>query len=206
MAQAPEQDGRRILGRWVLTTFLGWYLGFILLVALVVPGDLLGGGAQSPVGIGMGAGVGFLQGRFLRAWLGSPLRWTAASTIGLGAPFLLRDVVTALGAEVPYSLPAYILLGGLLLAIPQRRVLQAVAGSSGGWVPAVVAGWGLPAGFLALADSGALPDVASAACSLVGMFFGGLLLGALTGPVLVRILEAPRVSAEPGTGRTRNRV
>ena len=55
---------------WLRATFLGWVIGFFLVIGLVLIWDAIGvGSSQFMIGVGMGAGVGFMQGRAAKGWL-----------------------------------------------------------------------------------------------------------------------------------------
>jgi len=188
-----RKSGREIetglFGRWLRFTFFGWLLGFVLIVLLVLVWDLFGGSAQVMVGVGMGAGVGFLQGRAARSWHNSPWRWCMTSMIGMGSLFVLHDVLGLAGVGLPYSLPLYLVVGGLLTGLLQRPLLQPFSRRANWWVPANVIGWALPAGLVAAGDSGTLGAWGSIG-TLLGMVLGGILLGAVTGMALVWILRS----------------
>ena len=86
---------QRFFGRWVLATFGGWVLGVVVVVLLAGIGELVGVGNQFAVGIGMGWSVGYTQWRIARKWFGATTQWMWASTVGMGTPFVLSDVVGA---------------------------------------------------------------------------------------------------------------
>jgi hypothetical protein len=103
------------------------------------------GGVQVLVGLGMGTGVGLLQGRALRAVLGRTGPWAWSSALGLALPFLVTDVAAAAKSGVPYSLPRCVALGGLIVGswqalllrpgLPDRFGGSPVARSGGRWQP-----------------------------------------------------------------------
>lgn len=175
---------RSLFSRWVRATFVGWWLGFILVVVGAVLADVLGGGVQFIVGVGMGAGVGYAQGRVARDWLGAVKSWMAASIIGMGAPFAVRDLAAAAGFAIPYSLPVYVVLGGILVSVLQWVLLRRHFEKSSLWVPASIAGWAIPAGLVAFFDAFVGPSPFSAPVFVAMILLGGLVLGAATGSVL----------------------
>jgi hypothetical protein len=189
-----KSPDRRFIGRWLWACFLGWFLGFVLVVVLAVVADIAGGGAQFMIGVGMGAGVGLAQARSLRPWLAAPRNWWIASTSGLGLPFVVHDLLGLAGLATPYSLPAYAVAGALLVGLLQWRLLRPLSRRAGWWIPACVVGWSLPVGAVALGDPGLLPEPWRTILSLVGMLLGGLLLGTVSGPSLATILP----NREPG--------
>lgn len=195
-------EDRRLDGfsySWIRSSGLGWLLGLALLTVLALLADLLGSGegeSQFMVGVGIGLGVGYAQGRTLRAWLGRSIGWIAASTLGMGALFVLHDIAAATGMEFPYSLPLYVLVGGLLTGLWQGALLRRVSERARWWPIASVIAWGVPALCVALGDAsgtGVIGDIAS----LTAILLGGGMLGATSGGVLRWILARPAV----GVGR-----
>lgn len=184
-----------LVKRWVRATSLGWLLGLLILIGLALLGDLLGSAAPSNaqymVGLGIGCGVGYAQGRALSPWLGRPSHWTVATTVGVGALFVVHDVVVAFGGEFPYSLPLYVIAGGLVAGIWQSFLLRHVSAHTYRWIVISLVAWALPALVVALGDSGAAGFVGDVA-SLAAIFLGGVMVGAVSGPVLVRLLRHPR--------------
>lgn len=199
MAFRSTEEDRPDFRGWVKVTTYGWWLGFAVIILLVLAMDAVAAvadveGAQFMVGLGMGAGVGYLQGRRMDRWLGSRHGWFLASTVGMGGPFVVGDVVKALGIDVPYSLALYVALGSLLAGLLQWGVLRRHVSRAAWWVPVSMAGWMLPVGLIALRDGQVLPDVAGMAASLTGMLFGGAILGVVTGAPLRRILAGAKIT------------
>lgn len=184
------QTDRRLARAWIKASTLGWILGFVLVIAISLLFDALGASAQFMVGVGMGAGVGFMQARVLHQWLGSSAPWTATSAFGLGLPFILGDLLDVAGVEHLYSLPIYVLMGGLIAGVLQAKLLRSHASGVSRWIPACVVAWGVPAGIVLLNDAQLLPPVVSGLLFLALILFGGVVVGAVTGPVLARVLGA----------------
>ncbi len=142
----PRSDGHRVgipASTWILRTFFGWTAGFVLAIACIVAVDSLGAsGMQSPLPLGMGLGVGMLQARLVAPMIGRRREWVLATTIGLTMSFLIADVARLLGDALPYSLAAYVALGGVLAAALQERLLRraAVAGTRW-WLIVTPIGW-----------------------------------------------------------------
>jgi hypothetical protein len=129
--------------RWILRTFLGWTAGFVLAIALIVCVDALGVPAmQFPLAVGMGLGVGVVQGRIVAPLLGGARAWSASTTVGLSLPFVLADLLRLLGGAVPYSLAGFVALGGVLAGALQWRLLRTlpVAGTTW-WAVLTPIGW-----------------------------------------------------------------
>ena len=129
--------------RWILQTFLGWSAGFVLAIALIICVDGLGIPAtQFPLAVGMGLGVGVLQGRIVAPLFGGARSWVAATTLGLSLPFVVADVLRLAGASLPYSLAVYVALGGVLAGGLQWRLLRALAAGGTAWWPVITPiGW-----------------------------------------------------------------
>ncbi len=104
---------------------------------------------------------------------------------------LCRSSFAAVGIQVPYSLALYVVMGGLLVGLIQRRLLRAHSERANWWVPACVVGWALPAGAIALGD--AASGGWGGLVSIAAMLLGGAGLGAVTGGTLVWMLRRPAV-------------
>lgn len=81
-------------------TSAGWLLGILLVVGLAVLGEVVlqleeGSGGQAAVGIGMGAGVGFMQWMAIRNHLTSAQRWFWFSLIGFSHAYVFLDLLAA---------------------------------------------------------------------------------------------------------------
>ena len=170
----------KLLARWVRATTLGWLLGFLLVILLAMAWDLVGGTAQFMVGAGMGAGVGLLQARVVGPRVPSRRAWVVASTVGMGVPFVLWDLGSMVGLDALFSLPACALTGALLTGVLQARYFSSAARHL--WILASVLGWGIPVALLAASD--ALPAGPGGLLTLLVIFFGGAILGAVTGQAL----------------------
>lgn len=176
--------GPDVFNRWLKATTLGWLLGFVLVVVLAITWDQVGGGAQFMVGIGMGTGVGFAQARIVGEWMGRPGRWILSTTVGMGVPFLLWDISALLGRDAFFTLPVCVVAGSLLVGVLQARLLRVGYHRTSWWIPACLVGWGLPVAAMTLGDSGVLSG-RGALVSVLALFFGGVVLGMVTGKALV---------------------
>jgi hypothetical protein len=191
-----SQTAERVLGRWVRATFLGWLLGFVLILAGSIVGDLLGAGGdgQFIVGIAMGAGVGYVQARMLRNRQISMLHWTVASTVGMGAPFIATDILSVFWRDATFTLGLLVLnvvIGGLLVGLLQQRTLSSKSDRAIWWVPTCIAGWTLVAlgiGLL-IEVTGAVPGNLEAVVNVAVIVSGGIVLGLITGGPLAWILR-----------------
>jgi hypothetical protein len=189
---------------WLRATWLGWLLGIPCVVLLALFGEAVGlGGAQFLVGLGMGTGVGLLQGRVIRAVLGRSGPWILASAVGLALPFLTTDIATFCGWELSYSLSWCVALGGLVVGGWQALLLRARVLRSGWWIAGSAFGWTLAATAAGAADAwtttSALRGLGGAAVYLGTVAAGGLVLGLVTGLTLGRL--RPRPNDQPGASR-----
>jgi hypothetical protein len=169
-------------------TFVGYLLGFVLIILGGIAGDLIGlPGSDFIVGIGMGVGIGYAQGRVARQWLGATRHWVWASVIGLGGLFLVEDLVAAAWSEFDslHSLQLDVTIGGLFVGLLQRRILCSHSERANWWVPACVVGWGLAAWTASVTFTGALDAI----LNLGMILMGGVVLGVVTGGALVWILR-----------------
>lgn len=181
---------------WVRATFLGWLLGFAIILIGAVIGDLLGaGGGESIIGLGMGAGVGYTQGRSLSRWQIPKNKWMWSSIAGMGFPFIVSDIVYVVWGEFSLTFPillAATAFGGLLTGLLQQRILSLKFERSLWWIPTSIIAWSL-----AGASPGLLIEIAgNIPGRWIGFFvnlgiilFGGVLLGVITGASLGRILR-----------------
>ncbi len=195
MSTEHRQDDGQLLARWIRVTSAGWLLGVVIIVSAGVIGDVVGrgeGDSQCIVGLGIGAGVGYAQGRVARRWPDGSRHWAWTSVIGMGLPFVGFDFAGAVWNQFPdvVRLLLEVGVGGLLVGLLQWRPLRRHSVRAGWWVPASVAGWTLAA---ATAASGPLLNVRFlgkwffVALNLATILLGGVVLGLVTGTVLVWI-------------------
>lgn len=179
-------------GRWVRATWLGWTLGLLLTIVAALAGDVVGvRDSQALVGIGMGAGVGLLQARALCGVVPNPRAWLWSCVAGLAAPFLVFDLARAAGLPLPFSLYVSVALGGLAAGLWQAVLLCPVIRNAWLWALGSVVGWSLAAASASVADrlprALALRGLAGAGMYLAVVLVGGLILGLVTGLMLVRL-------------------
>lgn len=103
----------------------GWVLGIPFIIALALVAEAAGiGGAQVPVGLGMGTGIKLMQARAIRGVGPKDALWFWSCVIGRGVPFLATDIANAAGYTVTYSLYLSVALGGLMVGILQALILR----------------------------------------------------------------------------------
>jgi hypothetical protein len=140
MTNESRDPREQFTARWVRACATGWIGGLALVLLLAVLWDLVGGVAQFMVGVGMGAGVGWSQSRVLRHWLIKPGSWVLASTVGMGAPFVLSDIVALLGGSI-YALSWCAVVGGAIAGVWQARLLRDNVSHTGRWWLWSMLGW-----------------------------------------------------------------
>lgn len=186
--------------QWLRATWLGWILGVLITILAALAGDAVGiSGSQTPVGVGMGAGVGIMQARALRKIISGAGAWVWSSVVGLAAPFLVFDVSRAAGFELPYSLYVSVAVGGLAAGLWQAMLLRPAAGNAWMWAVGSTAGWSLAAASAVVADrlprALSLRGLAGAGTYLAVVLAGGLVLGLVTAVAFVRLdrreMDAP---------------
>ncbi len=196
-------DSRRLgwWALWTVVTAIGYSLG-------LYAGFFLGYMLRAPIiaAITVGAGVGFLQ-RLVVQRLLEPHRsrmwspadsagWILGSVIGMTFVFVVGWLVVEVGQVAVdrngvLGLIGAFTIAGALTGFVQERVLRRYVHQSRWWIAVSALGWGASAlglGFLTtLAD--AVYDVFAI---LMAPAIAGVVLGVITGGVLVRLPTRPR--------------
>ena len=143
----------------------------------------------------MGAGVGYTQGRILSQLKVPKSPWVWTSIIGMGVPFILSDFVYVFWSEFSFTLPILLTataIGGLLTGLLQQRILTSKFNKTIWWIPTCIIAWsmtGAALGFF-IDIAGNIPSKWIGVIVAIGIIlFGGVLLGAITGVSMVRILR-----------------
>lgn len=188
-----QTPGRWQVVKWTLGTFGGWALGFAFLVGLASAWSFVADSeVQFVMGLGMGCGVGLIQGLMIQRYLGVGWQWFIATVVGMGVMAGLSDVISSFFTGLDFALIAGIPAGALLTGVLQRRILTRFSSKAGWWIVISLAGW-LLAEFWALGGmslgehatgNGPLRFVLMVGAILTG----GVVLGATTGFGLIRIL------------------
>jgi len=108
--------------QWIAYNFMGWFLGAVFIIFLSGLLDSVGiENMQFYLGIGMGAGVSFMQWLVLRKQFSLNANWIYSAIIGMGFCFIVFDLIpsTILAHKLPYSM----LSGSLFTGILQSRSL-----------------------------------------------------------------------------------
>ena len=167
-------------------------LGVPCIAVLALIGEAAGiGGSQVLVGAGMGLGVGLMQTRALKDLLPRPRAWLLPSVLGLALPFGVFDALKLMGRELPFSLFLSVAVGGVIVGVWQAALLRPKTGPAPAWIAASALGWSLAALAAQASDwltrTRRIPGLTGALIYLATVAVGGLVLGLVTGPVIVRL-------------------
>ena len=180
---------------WVLLTIVGLAVGF--LVGFVLGHVVLG---NVSVGIGIGAVVGIFQWLLLRRHIPHSAWWIPAAIIGLTVPLGLYGIAWLIwGISFDLGWPmgglgwaACFLAGGAFMGRLQLRVLRRRVAEPRSWVFYSSIGWCLSVfPMMIIPDmTGDLPiPLLILRNAIMTPAFGGILLGAVTGIGLMRLLR-----------------
>ncbi len=205
MTVERSQVGWRFGILWMLVTTVAWAIGFVMGFALahigeaVEPfiGSVLGGILAYVIfGAASGAVVGLVQWLVLRRQISRAGWWILASAAGLAVATGAGIVVAWLTG---YSIElanfavlgrwvAVAALGGAVIGILQWFVLRRQVSRASWWVLASTLGW---ASCMAVAGAGMIATPMGLGPLLRSLIGGGVVLGAVTGGALIRLLRQP---------------
>ena len=191
----PTKTNSINLNNWIVKTFYGWLIGFVLVVVLAMLLDRIGVTSQFFVGTGMAAGVGFMQARILRKKLGWNWDWMWTTVIGMTTSFLLFDLGSMVWSASPkFNLPLSIVLGSLLVGVLQFRILKSKSLKySKYWILVCFLGWSAAGSMVGLSDylNQVLPrnPISIIPFILLVLVISSILLGWITGKGLAMILK-----------------
>jgi hypothetical protein len=182
------------LKQWIISSFLGWLAGAVLVIVTSGTFDAIGlEGFQFYIGISMGAGVGFFQWRKLsRAGIG--VEWIWSTMFGMGIPFLLVDLVKRFSGFSfgDNYLPVCITVGAIVTSAWQTQILKQNNTAAQSWLWICLAGWILASWTVISIDYVKLiihHNMTLFFINLTLIISGGAVLGAVTGPALMKILR-----------------
>lgn len=188
------EAGNRISNvKWMVWTFMGWLLGVMLIIVLSAPLDNEGAkDLQLYVGIGMGTGVGFAQWMLLKKFSRISINWLFFSLAGMGGTFLLLEL--SLSETWSYKLPLCVAMGTIVTGLLQFSILKHESKIAFRWILSSFFGWMLAAlpvfaieytlQLKALVDS----NLILVLVNLLLIFSGGIILGAVTGFTIKRVI------------------
>ena len=178
---------KRFLVRWILATGIAWpvgiFLGFVLSYAIVnlfYPKE-----TNLILGLCIGTAVGFAQWLVLKKSIKKSGWWILYSAIGIGTPFIVEVILEEAGIVFPglfdnVYLSWFIIgcIGGFLNGLLQMSIFNTYLPHSGWWIGISTIGWGIA--FLSFQIVGS-----------IGLVVGGVILGAITGPLVLCLLKFP---------------
>ncbi|MBL7856355.1 MAG: hypothetical protein JNM57_01605 [Cyclobacteriaceae bacterium] len=179
------------LVRWTRATFLGWLAGVVLILILSSLLDAIGiEHMQFYLGIGIGAGVGFMQWLMFKRIVLIPKNWMIFSVLGLSIPFLILDLLPE--GIVQHKIAWSILLGGLAVGLLQRGILKNFSQHANLWIVACLVAWPLAVLTVFAVDYTKYITSVSWALAILNFFLilaGGVVLGLVSGIFLKRMIK-----------------
>jgi len=172
-----------LLGRWLLGTLIGWFVGILFAIGLsyAVVGLFFAEETNLIVGLVLGAAVGLAQLVAVRGVLLLTGRWVWGAAAGLGVPFIVGVVVSGVWFNVTETSDTWLVLvalaGGALAGLLQAPVLKHHTSRALWWIPASSVSWGVA-------------WLASVAWAEAGLLLGGVVLGAVSGSLLIWMLRS----------------
>ncbi len=177
------RDGRwGLFGRWFLGTLIGWFVGALLAIGLsyAVVGLFFAEETNLIVGLVLGAVVGLAQLVAVRGVLPLTSRWVWGAATGLGIPFVVGVVVSGVWFNATETSDTWLVLvalaGGALAGLLQAPVLRRRTSRALWWISASSVSW-------------AVAWLASVAWAEAGLLLGGVVLGAVSGSLLIWLLR-----------------
>lgn len=142
-----------------------------------------------------GALIGVLQWLVLRSWAPGARGWIPASIVGFGLAHAVNDSFP----YRPLDLIVMLLIGGLMIGIPQAIALRGVLPRPWTWVPvatvAWIVGWSVGAAVAPLIVRNPLGDM------FLGIGSAGLVFGAITGVALLAQVGSGNAAVDRAVAR-----
>ena len=186
------------LGSWVAVTYLGFATFGDIHLQAVGPTARVNLGDFEPAFVGFmfgavsGAIIGALQWLVLRSWAPRARGWIPASIVGFGLAHALNDSFP----YRPLDLLAMLLIGGLMIAIPQAIALRRVLARPWTWVPVATVAWivgqSVGAAIAPLIVANPLGEM------LIGIGSAGLIFGTITGLALLAQIGVGEAADDDG--------
>ena len=168
--------------QWIAYNFIGWFLGAVFIIVLSGVLDSIGiENMQFYLGIGMGAGVSFMQWILLRKHFNIGFQWISSAIIGMGLCFIVFDLIPS--SMLVHKLPFSMLSGSLLTGILQSRYLGHDMQKKS-WILLSVLAWCLATLTVFSVDYTKylkLPNLLTALVNLTLILLGGIVMGLVTG-------------------------
>lgn len=183
---------------WIRTTILGWFLGFVFVVALSAFFEGLGLSAmQFHVGVAMAMGVSVAQWWVLRK-RGFNSGWIWYAIAGMGLPFITVDLyyLNSSSAVSENHLALGAGSGAMLMAVFQSIILRKTSPPAARrWIVLSTLGWWIAAGSVMLTSytmKTINQPLLGFFVNLVLILIGGPLLGWLTASTIMSAVTAAR--------------
>lgn len=181
--------------KWLIANTLGWLLGFILVLILVIALDSMGiEGIDFFVALAMSLAVGTAQYLVLSKAITLTKKWIFYTAFGLTSPFVFYEIlrfleIISLGA---WFLPICITAGSILVGIGQAKLLSEHGIDKNGWLGITILAWVLVAISVAMLDLTMhyIPNpLIGFILNLVFLLAGGSIIGLITGNYLDKNLK-----------------
>ncbi|MEK7724742.1 MAG: hypothetical protein AAB336_10365 [Acidobacteriota bacterium] len=189
-----EEKKQFAIGKWILATFGGWFLGVILIMMLSGFLDSIGiEGMQFYLGLGMGAGVGLAQWLIFRKFSEMSPLWILFSALGMGIPFIILDLIPI--GTVSYKLALSVAFSALVVGLLQFLLLKKHSPKAYLWIFGSFIGWTLGVAIVFIINYTMLIKVTGymnlvmALVNLLLILAGGIVLGVISGITLKKIID-----------------
>ncbi len=169
---------------WIKYSFLGWLIGFIIVVVLALLFEGIGlGSTNTFIGLGMGLSIGFFQWKAFQKITVMSKKWIWYSTIGLFGSFVVFELLDSFYSDLNLfdSLLLKVTVGGLFVGLLQQKLLKSSLSSSKNWTVVCVVSWALASLCATSSDYDFIPEsvgaVLAAVITALIILFGGVVLG-----------------------------
>jgi hypothetical protein len=130
---------------WRWYTFSAWFLGVFLIILLSNVLEYFNlSGYQFYLGLGMGIGIGALQAILIKQLSLNSFKWFIITSLGLGLPFLLVDLVSILlklNLPMEIKMLIAIILSSTTTAVFQSHFLGNYILNKNRWIFKTVVSW-----------------------------------------------------------------
>jgi len=197
-----RSPGWFLFAEWVAYTVAGYVLGFVVgfLLGHVLLGNVM-------VGMAIGAGVGLMQWILVRRYVPSSSFWILDCATGMTVALTVYTVVSVL-YDFPFDLgvprgaagwAVAFAAAGTFAGVLQFRILRRTIPRSVAWVPASAVAWAASVAGMAIPpnmDDSMAPWLLFARNLLLAPAAAGLILGLLTGGVMLMILRSSATNGD----------
>ena len=181
---------------WIKVTFLGWLAGIALILMLSVFFDSIGvENLQFYTGVGMGAGVGFTQWRYLKKLGTIDSKWFWFSVVGIGIPFVIVDILRGvdLVETGTYTLLWTLGISSFFVGLLQYKLLSGLSPQAYLWMFGAFISWTMGAATVFSLDYSHYISNHNMILFSINLFLilaGGIVLGILSG-IFMKLILGP---------------